>query len=128
MSSVAATWIAALATLRNPYNDHDYTYKSWRYYLCVDLVQGLAVIAQCIPYIRNLMIGLDSGMIRTGHFRLRSNSKSGQKASGGSSGQHDSSGSWGISLQSQQKSSQRGGKDIELGPYTEDARRSHNRG
>ncbi|KAI1194863.1 hypothetical protein F5X97DRAFT_346272 [Nemania serpens] len=51
---------------------YDITFQSWRYLLVVVLVQGLSIITACIPYIRNLLIGMESGMIQTGHFRLPS--------------------------------------------------------
>jgi hypothetical protein len=33
-------------------------------------VQGLSIITVCIPYIRNMLLSMESGMIQTGHFRL----------------------------------------------------------
>lgn len=53
-------------------HSYDLTFQSWRYLLAVVLVQGLSIITACIPYIRNLLIGMESGMIQTGHFRLPS--------------------------------------------------------
>ncbi|KAI0874237.1 hypothetical protein GGS24DRAFT_516800 [Hypoxylon argillaceum] len=50
----------------------DLTFYSWKYLLVTVFVQGLSIITVCIPYIRNLLLGMESGMIQTGHFRLPS--------------------------------------------------------
>lgn len=44
--------------------------ESWPYYLCTQFVQNLSIIAVCIPYIRSSLLGLESGMLQTGNFRL----------------------------------------------------------
>lgn len=49
----------------------DRTFYSWKYILTTVFVQGLSIITVCIPYIRNLLLGIESGMIQTGHFRLQ---------------------------------------------------------
>ena len=94
-----AAFIVQLVELRKIRRADDYTYGDWRYYLCAQFVQSLGVISQCIPYIRNLMLGLESGMIRTGHFRLRNNDKASPGA-GEAYSSEQSAGSWGIELQS----------------------------
>lgn len=48
----------------------DRTFHTWRYHVTTVCVQGLSIITVCIPYIRNLLLGMESGMIQTGHFRL----------------------------------------------------------
>ncbi|KUJ16113.1 uncharacterized protein LY89DRAFT_75073 [Mollisia scopiformis] len=48
----------------------DKTFDTWRYHVTTVFVQGLSIITVCIPYIRNLLLGMESGMIQTGHFRL----------------------------------------------------------
>ncbi|KAI0883456.1 uncharacterized protein GGS22DRAFT_31024 [Annulohypoxylon maeteangense] len=50
----------------------DRTFHIWKYLLTTVFVQALSIITVCIPYIRNLLLGMESGMIQTGHFRLPS--------------------------------------------------------
>lgn len=50
----------------------DPTFHAWKYLLTTVLVQGLSVITVCIPYIRNLLLAVESGMIQTGRVRLAS--------------------------------------------------------
>ncbi|KAI0168941.1 hypothetical protein GGR52DRAFT_497692 [Hypoxylon sp. FL1284] len=50
----------------------DRTFQSWKFLITMIFVQGLSIITVCIPYIRNLLVGMESGMIQTGHFRLQS--------------------------------------------------------
>ncbi|KAI1455325.1 hypothetical protein F4805DRAFT_436384 [Annulohypoxylon moriforme] len=50
----------------------DRTFYGWKYLLTTVFVQGLSIITVCIPYIRNLLLGMESGMIQTGHYRLPS--------------------------------------------------------
>jgi len=49
----------------------DWTFHCWKWLLASILVQGLSIITVCIPYIRNLLLSMESGMIQTGHFRLQ---------------------------------------------------------
>lgn len=49
----------------------DWTFHCWKWLLASVLVQGLSIITVCIPYIRNLLLSMESGMIQTGHFRLQ---------------------------------------------------------
>ncbi|KAJ8128325.1 hypothetical protein O1611_g5308 [Lasiodiplodia mahajangana] len=51
---------------------YDQTFHAWKYLLATVFVQGLSIITVCIPYIRSLLLGMESGMIQTGHFRLPS--------------------------------------------------------
>ena len=48
----------------------DLTHSSWPFYLSTEFVQDLSIITACIPYIRNIIVGLESGMMQTGHFHL----------------------------------------------------------
>ncbi|KAI0397607.1 hypothetical protein F5Y17DRAFT_464631 [Xylariaceae sp. FL0594] len=50
----------------------DRTFPYWRFTLATVVVQGLSIITVCIPYIRNLLLSIESGMIQTGHIRLGS--------------------------------------------------------
>ncbi|KAI1121350.1 hypothetical protein F5Y10DRAFT_288532 [Nemania abortiva] len=51
---------------------HDRTFHVWKFLLATVFVQGLSIITVCIPYIRSLLLSMESGMIQTGHFRLPS--------------------------------------------------------
>ncbi|KAI1390833.1 uncharacterized protein F4822DRAFT_164400 [Hypoxylon trugodes] len=50
----------------------DRTFHSWKFLLTMVFVQGFSIITVCIPYIRNMLLSMESGMIQTGHFRLPS--------------------------------------------------------
>ena len=63
--------IAQLYLLNKIRKTTDITFDSWSYQICTQLVQNLSVITVCIPYIRNVLVGLESGMLRTGAFHLR---------------------------------------------------------
>ncbi|KAH9908479.1 hypothetical protein F4778DRAFT_717358 [Xylariomycetidae sp. FL2044] len=64
---------AQLSQARSLKSQHlDPTFHAWKYLLTTVLVQGVSIITVCIPYIRNLFLGMESGMIQTGHFRLPS--------------------------------------------------------
>ena len=56
-------------------DSRDITFDSWAYCLCIQFVQDLSVITVCIPYIKNALAGLESGMLQTGDFRLQRPSK-----------------------------------------------------
>ncbi|KAI0183319.1 hypothetical protein EV127DRAFT_517065 [Xylaria flabelliformis] len=51
---------------------YDPTFHGWKYLLITVFVQGLSIITVCIPYIRTLLLSIESGMIQTGHLRLPS--------------------------------------------------------
>ncbi|KAL8825273.1 MAG: hypothetical protein Q9191_004512 [Dirinaria sp. TL-2023a] len=59
--------LSQLSTLDDPM---DLTHTSWRFYLCTKFVQDLSIITACIPYIRYILVGLESGMMQTGDFHL----------------------------------------------------------
>ena len=63
--------IAQLYLLNKIRKTTDITFDSWSYQICTQLVQNLSVITVCIPYIRNVLVGLKSGMLQTGAFHLR---------------------------------------------------------
>jgi hypothetical protein len=50
----------------------DRTFYAWRYLLITVILQAVSIITVCVPYIRRLFLGMESGMIQTGHFRLPS--------------------------------------------------------
>ena len=39
--------------------------------MSTQFVQNLSVVTVCIPYVRNVLVGLESGMLQTGAFHLR---------------------------------------------------------
>ena len=68
---VVGAILAQLIELNRLRSSRDITYDSWPYSLCTQFVQNLSVITVCIPYIKNALIGLESGMLQTGDFHLR---------------------------------------------------------
>ena len=73
-SRVIGAIIAQLVQLNRLRRSGDVTFDSWPYHLCTQVVQNLSVITVCIPYIKNFLLGLESGMIQTGDFRMRKTS------------------------------------------------------
>lgn len=67
---IAAT-IIQLVKLRELSQSQDPSFDGWQYYLTTQFVQNLSVITACIPYIKNLLLGLESGFFQTGHFHLQ---------------------------------------------------------
>jgi len=68
---VVGTIIVQLVFLNRIQTTGDVTFEGWPYYLCTQLVQNLSVIAVCIPYLKNFLLGLESGMFQTSDFQLR---------------------------------------------------------
>lgn len=62
--------IAQLTLLNQQRVTSDATLDSWSYYLSAQFVQNLSVITACVPYIKNVLLGVESGMFQTGHFGL----------------------------------------------------------
>ena len=54
----------------------DWTFHCWKWLLGAVLIQSLSIITVCIPYIRNLLLSMESGMIQTGHFRINGGRRS----------------------------------------------------
>ncbi|OTA98289.1 hypothetical protein M426DRAFT_28588 [Hypoxylon sp. CI-4A] len=50
----------------------DRTFHAWKLILTMVFVQALSIITVCIPYIRTVLLVVESGMIQTGHLRLQS--------------------------------------------------------
>ncbi len=69
-SSVISAVVAQLVLLGQHQNSKDLTFDNWSYYLSTQFVQNLSVVTACIPYIKNILLGLESGMFQTGHFHL----------------------------------------------------------
>lgn len=69
-SSVIGAVIAQLVLLGQHRRSQDITFDNWSYYLSTQFVQNLGVITACVPYIKNALLGLESGMFQTGHFHL----------------------------------------------------------
>lgn len=62
--------IIQLTLLNRRRSAQDVTFYSWSYYISTQVVQSLSVITACIPYIKNALSGVESGMFQTGHFGL----------------------------------------------------------
>lgn len=71
MIAAAAVKIAFLQMLMG-LGRSNLTFETWRYVLLTVIVQSLAVISVSIPSIKTIMMGLDSGMLKTGHYQWRS--------------------------------------------------------
>lgn len=71
--------IAQLILLTQQRDASDVTFDTWSYYLSAQFVQSLSVITACVPYIKNVLLGVESGMFQTGHFRLATLHKSPQR-------------------------------------------------
>ena len=62
--------IAQLILLDQLRDTNDVTFDSWSYQLATQFVMSLSIITVCIPYMRNVLMGFESGMFQTGTFRL----------------------------------------------------------
>ena len=62
--------IAQLTLLNRKRDTNDTTLDTWPYQLSAQFVQNLSVITACVPYIKNVLLGVESGMFQTGRFRL----------------------------------------------------------
>ena len=71
--------IAQLALLNQHRKTEDITFDTWSYYLSTQFVQNLSVITACVPYIKNVLVGVESGMFQTGHFQLSTLRKNADK-------------------------------------------------
>ncbi|KAL8704096.1 MAG: hypothetical protein Q9201_002730 [Fulgogasparrea decipioides] len=69
-SLVIGAAVAQLTLLTKRPIAQDQTFFSWPYYLSTQIVQSLSIITACIPYIKNVLIELESGKFQTGHFNL----------------------------------------------------------
>lgn len=78
--------ITQLTLLIQQRDSSDTTLDTWSYYLSAQFVQSLSVITACVPYTKNVLLGLESGMFQTGHFGLATLSKSPHRTQ-----EHDSS-------------------------------------
>lgn len=71
--------IAQLTLLIRQRGTSDATLDTWSYYLSMQFVQTFSVITACVPYIKNVLLGVESGMFQTGHFGLATLHKSPQR-------------------------------------------------
>lgn len=62
--------IAQLVLLDQLRDTTDVTFDIWSYQLTTQLVMSLSVVMVCIPYMRSVIMGLESGMFQTGAFHL----------------------------------------------------------
>jgi hypothetical protein len=79
LSRVIGAVVAQLALLIRHRKTQDITFDIWSYYLAAQFVQSLSVITACVPYIKNLLLGVESGMFQTGHFELSTLRKDSRK-------------------------------------------------
>lgn len=101
ISRVIGAIIAQLVLLTQQRGTRDVTLNTWSYYLSTQFVQSLSIITACIPYIKNVLLGLESGMFQTGHFGLATLHKSPQRtqehgSSVARSGKENATGSSGL--------------------------------
>lgn len=52
------------------HHQDELTFNVWKYLVAVEMAKGFGVITVCIPYIRNMLLSMESGMIQTGQFRF----------------------------------------------------------
>lgn len=81
-SLVVGAIIAQLVLLAQQRDSKDVTFDSWTYYLSAQFVQSLSVITACVPYIKNVLVGVQSGMFQTGRFGMATLHKSPQRTQG----------------------------------------------
>ncbi len=96
--------IAQLILLTQQRNSSDATLDTWSYYLSAQFVQSLSVITACVPYIKNALLGVESGMFQTGRFGLATLQKSPQRtqehsSSAARSGKENATGTSGLRSQ-----------------------------
>ncbi|KAL9620523.1 MAG: hypothetical protein Q9160_004992 [Pyrenula sp. 1 TL-2023] len=83
MSVVAAT-ITQLVYLHRLKSTQDIIFDACKTQLCMQFVQNLSIITVCIPHVKNLLLGLESGMFQTGDFQIRRRSRPSSEFTGGS--------------------------------------------
>lgn len=76
---VIGSIIAQLTILNKKRDTNDATLDTWSYQLSAQFVQNLSVITACVPYIKNVLVGVESGMFQTGRFRLATFRKNSQR-------------------------------------------------
>ena len=69
-NSVIGAILAQLVLINHRESAQDPTFNFWPYYISTQFVQNLSVITACIPYVKNALVGIESGMLQTGHFHL----------------------------------------------------------
>ena len=74
-SSVVVATAVQVQQLQQLRTTLDFTFDSWKYFLSTQFVQNLSLITVCLPYIKSLLLGLESGFFQTGNFRLRGGPK-----------------------------------------------------
>ena len=67
---VVGAIVAQLILLGQLRETKDITFDSWAYYISTQIVQSLGLITACVPYIKNVLLGINSGMFQTGDFHL----------------------------------------------------------
>lgn len=69
-NSIIGAVIAQLDLLNKLRDSKDITFDSWSYEISTQFVQNLSVITVCIPYVRNVLVELESGLLQRGAFHL----------------------------------------------------------
>ncbi|CAG8976643.1 hypothetical protein HYALB_00002159 [Hymenoscyphus albidus] len=67
--SIIGAVIAQLFFLHHDKSSLDF--GRWPYYICMIFVQSLSLIKACFPFVKNFMLGLESGMIRIDNQEIR---------------------------------------------------------
>ncbi|MCJ1249816.1 hypothetical protein MMC30_007042 [Trapelia coarctata] len=88
--TIVGAVIAQLILLNRLSTTNDFTFESWPYYLSMQVAQNLSVITACIPYIKNFMLGLESGMIRVDDQERRRKMSTSKNTDSSNSGLHSS--------------------------------------
>ena len=70
MPRVVAVVIVQLVLLERLRDTRDVTFDIWSYQLTTQFVMSLSIVMVCVPYIRGVLVGFESGMFQTGTFRL----------------------------------------------------------
>ena len=70
MNSVIGSSIAQLVLIQRYWTASDPTLAAWSPSIAAQFTQCLSVVTACIPYIRSVLVGMESGMFQTGHFHL----------------------------------------------------------
>lgn len=59
----------------------DITFTTWRFFMAGQVSQSLSIITTCIPFLKSLLLGMQTGMMQTGHVSSRHLSEAGRKYS-----------------------------------------------
>ena len=63
--------MAQLVLVHQLRDKRDTTFEFWSYQLATQIAMSLSVITACVPHIRDVLVGFESGMFQTGDFSLK---------------------------------------------------------